>query len=202
MIPCQVPPRKVERNSTLQLANKSGNMRILGLFIAFLAFGLNFATAQKFGYIDSDFILNKMPDYAKAQNEIDQLSASWQKEVEDMQKKVEGLYSAYQAEQVLLTEAMKQERLDEIKKKETELKEYQKKVFGFGGLFFLKKQELIKPLQDKVFDATEKVAKANRLAIIFDKAGELVMIYTDPRHDYTDFVLEELGLGDPNDKVK
>jgi len=102
----------------------------------------------------------------------------------------------------LLTEAMKQERLDEIKKKETELKDYQKKVFGFGGLFFLKKQELIKPLQDKVFDATGKVAKANRLAIIFDKSGELVMIYTDPRHDYTDFVLEELGLGDPNDKAK
>ena len=177
-------------------------MRILGLITAFLASGLNFATAQKFGYIDSDFILNKMPEYVKAQNEIEQLSAAWQKEIEEMQKKVEGLYSTYQAEQVLLTEVMKQERLDEIKKKESELKEYQKKVFGFGGLFFLKKQELIKPLQDKVFDATGKVAKSNRLAIIFDKAGELVMIYTDPRHDYTDFVLEELGLGDPNDKVK
>ncbi len=177
-------------------------MRILILVFAFLVFGLNFAKAQKFGYINSDFILSKMPDYSKAQGEIDQLSAAWQKEIEEMQKKVEGLYSAYQAEQVLLTEEMKQERLDEIKKKEADLKEYQKKVFGFGGLFFLKKQELIKPLQDKVFDATEKVAKANRLAIIFDKAGELVMIYTDPRHDYTDFVLEELGLGDPNDKIK
>jgi len=177
-------------------------MRILSLIIVLQAFGLNFAIAQKFGYIDSDFILNKMPEYAKAQNEIDQLSSSWQKEIEEMQKKVEGLYSSFQAEQVLLTEAMKQERLDDIKKKETELKDYQKKVFGFGGLFFLKKQELIKPLQDKVFDATGKIAKANRLAIIFDKAGELVMIYTDPRHDYTDFVLEELGLGDPNDKAK
>ena len=177
-------------------------MRILSLIIVLQAFGLNFAIAQKFGYIDSDFILNKMPEYAKAQSEIDQLSSSWQKEIEEMQKKVEGLYSSFQAEQVLLTEAMKQERLDEIKKKENDLKDYQKKVFGFGGLFFLKKQELIKPLQDKVFDATGKVAKANRLAIIFDKAGELVMIYTDPRHDYTDFVLEELGLGDPNDKAK
>jgi outer membrane protein len=177
-------------------------MRILSLIIVLQAFGLNFAIAQKFGYIDSDFILNKMPEYAKAQNEIDQLSSSWQKEIEEMQKKVEGLYSSFQAEQVLLTEAMKQERLDDIKKKETELKDYQKKVFGFGGLFFLKKQELIKPLQDKVFDAAGKIAKANRLAIIFDKAGELVMIYTDPRHDYTDFVLEELGLGDPNDKAK
>jgi len=177
-------------------------MRFSLAVAAFLLFGLNIANCQKFGYIDSDFILGKMPEYKKAQDEIDQLSSGWQKEVEDLQKKVDGLYRAYQAEQVLLTEEMKQGRLEEITKKETELKEYNKKVFGFGGLFFLKKQELIKPLQDKVFEAVEKVAKSNRLAIIFDKSGELVMIYTDPRHDYTDFVLEELGLGDPNDKVK
>jgi outer membrane protein len=178
-------------------------MRLLGVAIfAVFIFGRNIAEAQKFGYIDSEFILSKMPEYAKAQGEIDQLTGAWEKEVEEMQKKTESLYAAFQAEQVLLTEEMKQERLAEIRKKETELKEYQKKVFGFGGLFFLKKQELIKPLQDKVFDAVDKVAKANRLAIIFDKAGELVMIYTDPRHDYTDFVLEELGLGDPNDKIK
>jgi outer membrane protein len=170
--------------------------------LGLLLFGLNFVFAQKFGYIDSEFILNKMPEYGKAQNEIDQFTAGWQKEIEEMQHKVDALYSMYQAEQVLLTEEMRQERQAEIKKKETELKDYQKKVFGFGGLFFLKKQELIKPLQDKVFEAVSKVSKANRLAIVFDKAAELVMIYTDPRHDYTDFVLEELGLGDPNDKVK
>ncbi len=168
----------------------------------FFFFGLNFVMAQKFGYIDSEFILGKMPEYAKAQNEIEQYSAAWQKEIEEMQHKVDGLYGIYQAEQVLLTEEMKQERQVEIKKKETELKDYQKKVFGFGGLFFLKKQELIKPLQDKVFDAVGKISKANRLAIVFDKSAELVMIYTDPRHDYTDFVLEELGLGDPVDKIK
>ena len=143
-----------------------------------------------------------MPEYAKAQSEIDQLSSGWQKEVEEMSKGVETLYSSLKAEEVLLTDEMKAERMDAIHKKEAELKEYQRKVFGFGGLFFLKKQELIKPLQDKVFEAVEKVAKQNRLAIIFDKSGELVMIYTDPRHDYTDFVLEELGLGDPNDKIK
>jgi outer membrane protein len=143
-----------------------------------------------------------MPEYAKAQGEIDQLSSAWQKEIEEMQSKVDAQYRAFQAEQILLTEEMKNERLEEIKRKETELKDYQKKVFGFGGLFFLKKQELIKPLQDKVFDAVAKVAKINRLAIVFDKSAELVMIYTDPRHDYTDFVLEQLGLGDPNDKIK
>jgi outer membrane protein len=177
-------------------------MRVVLVSIFLLFSGLNFVSAQKFGYFDSEFVLSKMPEYAKAQNEIDELSAAWQKDIEEMQKKVDELYRTYQAEQVLLTEEMKQERLEAIRKKETELKEYQRKVFGYGGLYFLKKQELIKPLQDKIFDAVEKVAKANRLAFVFDKAAELVIIYTDPRHDYTDFILEELGLGDPNDKVK
>ncbi len=193
---------KAGLNFTLPLASKLDNMRFSLIPLIIFTFGLTFASAQKFGYMDSDFILSKMPEYGKAQAEIEQLSAAWQKEIEEMQKKVETSYSSYQAEQVLLTEEMKQERLTDIRKKETEVKEYQKKVFGFGGLFFLKKQELIKPLQDKVFDAAGKVAKEKRLAIIFDKAAELVMIYTDPRHDYTDFVLEELGLGDPNDKIK
>lgn len=177
-------------------------MRVYLITFFFLIFGLNFVDAQRFGYIDTDFILNKMPDYKKAQDEISQLSQAWEKEVQDMDKEIKAMYSAFQAEQVLLTEEMKKERTAAIEKKEVEMKEYQKKVFGFGGLFFLKKQELIKPIQDKVWDAVDKVAKQNNLAIVFDKAGELVMIYTDPRFDYTDFVLDELGLGDPNDKIK
>jgi outer membrane protein len=194
--------KSADHNSTSPSASKSAKMKVLQVLILLTFFGVNIAEAQKFGYIDSDFILSKMPEYKKAQDEIDQLSAAWEKEIADMQTKVEALYSSYNAEQVLLTEEMKASRMEEIKKKETELKEYNKKVFGFGGLFFLKKQELVRPLQDKVWDAVEKVSKSNRLAIVFDKSGELVMIYTDPRHDYTDFVLEELGLGDANDKIK
>lgn len=177
-------------------------MRFYLIPIFFIIFGLNFGHAQRFGYIDTDFILNKMPEYAKAQEEINRLSELWEKEIQAMSKGIESMYASLQAEQVLLTDAMRKERTDAIKKKESELKEYQKKVFGFGGLFFLKKQELIKPIQDKVWDAVDKVAKKNSLAIIFDKSGELVMIYTDPRYDYTDFVLDELGLGDPNDVIK
>lgn len=177
-------------------------MRFYLIPIFFIIFGLNFVNAQRFGYIDTDFILNKMPEYKKAQEEINRLSELWEKEIQGMSKNIEAMYSSLQAEQVLLTEEMRKERTEAIKKKEAELKEYQKKVFGFGGLFFLKKQELIKPIQDKVWDAVDKVAKQNGLAIVFDKSGELVMIYTDPRYDYTDFVLDELGLGDPNDVVK
>lgn len=177
-------------------------MRVCLITFFFLIFGLNFVNAQRFGYIDTDFILNKMPDYKKAQDEIDQLTEAWAKEVDDMNKEIRSMYSALQAEQVLLTAEMKNERTLAIQKKEEGMKEYQKKVFGFNGLLFLKQQELVKPVQDKVWDAVDKVAKQNNLAIVFDKASELVMIYTDPRFDYTDFVLDELGLGDPNDKIK
>jgi outer membrane protein len=177
-------------------------MRFYLIPIFFIIFGLNFGYAQRFGYIDTDFILNKMPEYKKAQDEINQLSGLWEKEIQEMAKNVEAMYAALKAEEVLLTAEMRKERTEAIQKKEADLKEYQKKVFGFGGLLFLKKQELIKPVQDKVWEAVEKVAKKNNLAIIFDKAGELVMIYTDPRYDYTDFVLDELGLGDPNDVIK
>ncbi len=177
-------------------------MKQSALIIVLAFFGLNFVHAQKFGYIDSDFILSKMPEYRKAQDEMGRLAALWEKEVVEMAREIGSKYNSLQAEEVLLTSEMKQERLTEIKEMENAMKEYQNKVFGVDGLYFLKKQELIKPLQDKVFEAVEKVSKQKRLAFIFDKASDLVMIYTDPRHDYTDFVLEELGLGDPNDTIK
>jgi len=177
-------------------------MRLYLIPVFLLIFGLNFVNGQRFGYIDTDFILNKMPEYKKAKDEIAQLAAAWSKEVDDMNKEILAMYAALEAEQVLLTEEMKNERKAAIRKKEDEMKEYQKKVFGFEGLYFLKQQELMKPVQDKVWDAVDKVAKQNNLAIVFDKAGDLVMIYTDPRFDYTDFVLDELGLGDPNDNIK
>ncbi len=158
--------------------------------------------AQKWGYVDTEYILTKIPEYKEAQDEINTLSLSWQQEIADMYNDIEAMYNKLQAEEVLLTKEMREERLAEIKQKEEEVKEYHKKVFGFEGLFFLKKKELIKPVQDKVFEAVEKVAKDNRLQMVFDKSGELVLIYTDPIHDYTDYVLEELGLGDETDVIK
>ena len=155
--------------------------------------------AQKWGYVDTEYILSKIPEYKKAQDDINTLSLSWQQEIQNMNREIQDMYDKLNAEQVLLTDEMKAERLTEIHKKEDAVKEYNKKVFGFEGLYFLKKKELIKPIQDKVFAAVEKVAKQNRLQLVFDKSGELVLIYTDPVQDYTDYVLEELGLGDNND---
>jgi outer membrane protein len=173
------------------------------LVISFFLIGTAFVSfGQKFGYIDTDYILAKMPEYSEAQGELDKLSIQWQEEIHEMRKEIEVMYSGLQAEEVLLTADMKKERLTEIKTKEDDVKAYQKKVFGFDGLFFLKKKELVKPVQDKIFDSVEKVCKNQRLTIMFDKADALVMIYTDPRHDYTDYVLDELGLGDPNDVIK
>jgi outer membrane protein len=172
------------------------------LFIFLLVAGLNQAFSQKWGYVDTEYILGKIPEYKEAQDEINTLSLSWQQEIANMYKEIEGMYNKLQAEEVLLTKEMRDERMAEIKAKEEEVKEYHKKVFGFEGLFFLKKKELIKPVQDRVFEAVEKVAKDNRLQMVFDKSGELVLIYTDPIHDYTDYVLEELGLGDQNDVIK
>jgi outer membrane protein len=173
------------------------------IFILFFLISLsNLSFGQKFGYIDSDYILKKMPEYKEAQADINKISMAWHDEIQNMQKIIEGMYNSYKAEEVLLTKEMKEERLAEISKKENDVKEYQKKVFGVEGLYFLKKQELIKPVQDKVFEAVQKVAKKKRLHFVFDKAGDIVMIYTDPIHDYTDYVLEELGLGDENDVIK
>jgi len=164
-------------------------------FLASTVFG------QKFGYINSELILKKMPEYKKAEQELEKLSLKWQQEIEEMKQGVDKLKNDFQAEEVLLTEEMKKERMDTITLREKALKEYQKKIFGFDGLIFLKRQELMQPIQDKVFEAVEKVAKKQGLQFIFDKAADLVMIYTNPIHDYTDYVLEALGLGDKNDTL-
>jgi outer membrane protein len=150
--------------------------------------------AQKFGYVDSEYIMGKMPAYAQAQTELNNLSQTWQKEIETQKKDLDKLYRTYQAEEVLLTEPMKKKRQDEILKKEQDTKAYQNKIFGYEGQLFKKRQELTKPVQDQVFEAIEKVAKKKQLAIVFDKSGDLTMLYTNPVHDYTEFVLEELGL--------
>ena len=149
---------------------------------------------QKFGYVDMSYILGQMSDYKEAQAEVSKLAKGWEDEIQKMYQEVETMQAELQAEEVLLTKEMYQDRQGAIDTRWKEIKEYQKKIFGFEGLYFLKKKELINPIQDRVFEAVEIVAKNNRLQIVFDKSGELVMIYTDPIHDYTDFVLERMEL--------
>lgn len=158
--------------------------------------------AQKFGYYNSDFVVQQMSEYQEAQGQIDQLAQEWQQEIQTKQQEIDEMYSELKAEEVLLTDEMRGERLETIHQMENKLKEYTQKVFGFEGLLYLKKQELIKPVLDKVYEAVEKVANQHKLQIVFDKSGDMIMTYTDPVHDYTDYVLDELGLGESEDVIR
>jgi len=173
------------------------------LFILLAGFFLtHISNAQKIGYIDSNFILSKMPAFNKVEQEMNKYAVTWEKEIENLQKDVDKLKQEYRAEEVLLTEEMKKKRQAEISKKETEVRDYQRKVFGYEGMMFKRRQDLMRPIQDEVFTAVEKVSKAKQIAIMFDKSGDLVMIYTNPVHDYTEYVLEELGLASDKANTK
>ena len=154
--------------------------------------------SQKFGYVNSEFILNSMPEYKDALSEIENLSKAWEKEVSDMYTEVEKKEVILKNEEILLTKEMYEEKRIQLDEEWKEVRDYQQKVFGFEGLYFLKKKELIQPIQDILFESIEKVAKKNRLQIIFDKSSEPVLLYTNPIHDYTDYVLEDLGLTEKN----
>lgn len=168
-------------------------MKKFVFLLSFLAL-VSFSYAQKFGVVDTEKILNQMSEYKEAQKEISKISIQYQKEISGMQQAVDSLKSVFKQEEILLTDEMKEKRLKEIKKKQGAVKDKQRKIFGFEGLIFLKRQELIEPVQDKVYAAIKAVAKKERLQMIFDKAGDLTILYVNNTHDYTDYVLEELGL--------
>jgi outer membrane protein len=152
------------------------------------------ASAQKFCYVNTEYILDNVPDYKSAQQQLDNLSVQWQKEIEDRYAIIDKLYKAYQAEQVLLTEEMKKRRQDEISIKEKDVKDLQKQRFGYEGDLFKKKQELVKPIQDKVYNAVKKLATEQNYAVIFDKSGDLIMLYTNPKYDKSDDILTAMGF--------
>ncbi len=158
---------------------------------------------QKFGYVDTEFIFSKLPEYKKAQEGIDQFADRWSKDILDKQAEIEKMQRAYQAEEILLTDDMKRERQRVIGDKEREAREYNNKVFGYEGMLFQKKKELMKPPMELVQRALEKVASQRKLDFVFDKASEgMLMLYTNPRHDYTDYVMEELGLDADSQKAR
>tara|TARA_B100001057_G_scaffold382754_2_gene388861 strand:- start:4237 stop:4758 length:522 start_codon:yes stop_codon:yes gene_type:complete len=167
------------------------------ILLFFTIISLN-SYSQKFGYVNSEFILNSMPEYKEAFSEIENLSKAWEKEVSEMYIDVEKKEVILKNEEILLTKEMYEEKRIELDEEWNEVRSYQQKVFGFEGLYFLKKKELIQPIQDILFESIERVAKKNRLQIIFDKSSEPVLLYTNPIHDYTDYVLEDLGLTEKN----
>lgn len=164
---------------------------ILLLLVSFL--GVFSIQAQKFAYVDSQYILDNIPEYKSAQNQLDALAKKWQEERETKLAEIDKLFKAYQADKVLMPEDLKLRKEEEIMQKEKEVKELQRQRFGNSGDLFKKREELIKPTQDKIFNAIEAFAKERGYSIVFDKSGSLSMLYTDARFDVSDDILKKLG---------
>lgn len=150
--------------------------------------------AQKFCFVDMEYILSKMPSYVEAQKQLDKTAADWQKEVEAKMKNVDDMYKQFQAEQVLMTEPMKQQKIKEIEAKEKDVKEYQKAKFGPNGDLFKKRQELVKPIQDKIYNEVSKYSVAKGYDFIFDRSSGPTMLYASDRFNKSDDILASLGI--------
>lgn len=150
-------------------------------------------SAQKFAYVDSEYILSNMPEYTQAKYQLDQVAKKWQKEIEDKNGNLTKDISAYEAEKVLLTEDMRIKREKELDEKRQAILELQKKRFGKEGDLFKKQQELIKPIQDKVYDAIKEYSENKSYGIVFDKAGVTTIMYASSKFDISDAVIRALG---------
>jgi outer membrane protein len=159
------------------------------------------AAAQKFAYVDTQYILESLPEYKSAQQQLDRISIQWQKEIEVKFGEIDKMYKDFQAESVLLTDDMKKKREEEIIDKETAAKELQKQRFGKGGDLLKKRQDLVKPVQDKIYNSIKEIATAKNYAVVFDKSSDLTMLFTNPKYDISDQVLESMGFtpGQKND---
>ncbi|MEP6615054.1 MAG: OmpH family outer membrane protein [Ginsengibacter sp.] len=152
------------------------------------------ASAQRYAVIDTKYILEKLPEYKAAQTKLDQFSAQWQQEIDKKSFDLEKMYKDYDAEQVMLSDELKKKREDELFNHEKELKDLQKKRYGYEGDIFKKRQELIKPIQDKVYNAVQRLAVAKLYDFILDKSEGITVIFADPKLDRSDDVLKELGV--------
>ena len=150
--------------------------------------------AQRYAIVDTKYILDKLPEYKEAQKKLDQFSEQWQKEVDAKQSVLDKMYKDFEAEQVMLTAELKKKREDELFIREKEVRDLQRKRFGFEGDLFKKRQELVKPVQDKVYNAIQKMAVARSYDFILDKSEGITVIFADPKLDKSEDVLRELGI--------
>ncbi|MEE0909663.1 MAG: OmpH family outer membrane protein [Bacteroidales bacterium] len=149
--------------------------------------------AQKYACVDTEYILSNVPEYKQAQKELEEVSVQWQKEVEVKFQAVDRLYKAFQAEAVILPADLKAQKENEIIAAEKEAKNLQKQRFGNDGDLAKKRSELVKPIQDRIYNAIEKVAQEKNYSVVFDKAGGATILYVDNKTDISDLVLAELG---------
>jgi outer membrane protein len=176
------------------LSLKKGMAGTVAMLVVLIIFAsAQSGSAQRFAYVDSEYILSNIPSYNAAQDQLDKLAEGWQKEVEARYEEVEVLYRNYQNDRVLMSEDMRKRRENEIVTKEAEAAELQRKYFGPEGELFNSQQELITPIQDRVYKAVQEIATEGNYAVIFDTANSPTMLYTNPRNDVSDDVLKKLG---------
>ncbi|WP_033565272.1 OmpH family outer membrane protein [Sphingobacterium sp. SYP-B4668] len=169
-------------------------MKKIFIILAFLTLTTSGAFAQRFAYVDSEYILKHIPEYVSAQKQLDDLSVQWQEEVDNKYGEIEKLYKAYQNDQVLLNEDMRRRREDEIVKKEKEAKEFQRQKFGYEGELYQQRIRLIKPIQDRVAKAIQDVASNQGLDIVLDKGNEVTFLYANPKLDKSNEIITKLGF--------
>jgi outer membrane protein len=167
--------------------------RVIGIFIILVGLA-NVASAQRYAYVDSQYILESVPEYEKAQEELNKLSEQWVKEVEDRFNQVQTKRNEYEAEKILLPEEIRKQRLKEINTLDSQAKDLQKKRFGVGGDLFSQREQLIKPIQDRIFNAIQAIASERNFAFVFDKANQSNLLYADSKYDISDQVLREMGI--------
>ncbi len=166
------------------------------LFVALMVLGtaVGASAQQRYAVIDTKYILERIPAYKEADAKLKLIGEQWQKEIDDLQVQLDKMYKNYESEQVMLTEALKKKREDELFEKEKQVRDLQKKRFGYEGDLFKERQRLIKPVQDKVYDAIQKIATSRSYDFVLDKSEGITIIFADPKLDKSDDVLKELGI--------
>lgn len=163
------------------------------LLIAFVALAIA-GNAQRYAIIDTKYILGKIPEYRDADKKLQLIGEQWQKEIDDKQAQLDKMYKNYEAEQFMLTDELKKKREDELFQREKEVRDLQKRRFGYEGDLFKERQKLVKPVQDKVYNAVQKMAISKAYDFVLDKSEGITIIFADPKLDKSEDVLRELGI--------
>ena len=164
--------------------------KLLFLFGILFAF---YCQAQKIAFVDTDRILEKIPDYKSAQDKLNGLAVQYQKEIQDQQKLLDDMNASFQADKILLSQSMRDKRVQEISKVQDMLSDLRKNRFGTNGDLFKERQKMVKPIQDKVYKAIQKIAESGRYAFVLDSSSQLAVLYYNDKYDKTEAVLKELG---------
>lgn len=159
-----------------------------------LIFGTTFVNSQSYAYIDSDYIMSKIPEYVEAKDKLDKLAERWTKQIEDRYVAIKKKKNNFEREEILLPKEEKEKRREEIKNLEQEAIDLQTLHFGAEGDYFQKRQELIKPIQDRIFTALKKLAKSDGYDLVFDKANQSNLIFALSEYDISDDILDEMGI--------